>query len=148
MHTIKDALQYISSSHSVEITSPTRPGQVIEASRQELIEALPPVLILHLKRFLYDTNVKDVVKIGKQVAFGPELEIIPGQFSPYEQSVFRCAQLVARTHCANSETGTSSEVPAIRRYVITDHSYGHFLRMSFCSVVPPWAISIWRPLYP
>lgn len=62
----------------MEITSPTRPGQVLEAKRQELIEALPPVLILHLKRFLYDTNVGDVVKIGKHVSFGPELEIPPG----------------------------------------------------------------------
>jgi ubiquitin carboxyl-terminal hydrolase 10 len=75
-------LQYISYPHSVEITSPTRPGHVIEASRQELIEALPPVLILHLKRFLYDTKVGDVVKIGKQVAFGPELEITPGEYYP------------------------------------------------------------------
>ena len=79
MHTIKDALQYISHPHSVEISSPTRPGQVIEASRQELIEALPSVLILHLKRFLYDTTVGDVVKIGKQVLFSPELEIGPGK---------------------------------------------------------------------
>lgn len=79
MHTIKDALQFISAPHSVEITSPTRPGVVIEASRQELIEALPPVLILHLKRFLYDTKVGDVVKIGKHVTFGPDLEIGSGQ---------------------------------------------------------------------
>lgn len=64
----------------MEITSPTRPGQVIEASRQELVEALPPVLVLHLKRFLYDTTVGDVVKIGKQVTFTPELEIGSGQF--------------------------------------------------------------------
>lgn len=83
VHTIKDALQYISHPHSVEITSPTRPGQVIEASRQELIESLPPVLVLHLKRFLYDTSVGDVVKIGKQVAFGPELEITPGELLVY-----------------------------------------------------------------
>lgn len=76
--TIKDALQHISDPHSVEISSPTRPGVVIEASRQELIESLPPILILHLKRFLYDTSVGDVVKIGKHVTFGPELEIGPG----------------------------------------------------------------------
>ena len=67
----------------VEITQPTRPGAVIEASRQELIETLPPVLILHLKRFLYDTNVGDVVKIGKHVTFGPDLEIGSGQSSYY-----------------------------------------------------------------
>ena len=34
---------------------------------------------MHLKRFLYDTNVGDVVKIGKQVTFGPDLEIGSGE---------------------------------------------------------------------
>ncbi|KAI0689424.1 hypothetical protein BC835DRAFT_1283037 [Cytidiella melzeri] len=73
--TIKDALQYISHPHSVEISSATRPGVVLDATRTELIYSLPPILILHLKRFLYDTSVGDVVKIGKHVIFGPELEI-------------------------------------------------------------------------
>lgn len=80
--TIKDALQYTSQPHAVEITSPTRPGVIIEATRQELIEYMPPVLILHLKRFLYDTSVGDVVKIGKHVTFGPELEIGVGMQQP------------------------------------------------------------------
>lgn len=40
-----------------------------------LIEALPPVLVLHMKRFEYDASVGSVVKVGKQVAFGPELVI-------------------------------------------------------------------------
>jgi hypothetical protein len=40
-----------------------------------LIEALPPVLVLHLKRFLYDAATGSVVKIGKPVQFTPELEI-------------------------------------------------------------------------
>jgi ubiquitin carboxyl-terminal hydrolase 10 len=46
-----------------------------EASQQVLIEALPPVLVLHLKRFLYDMAVCDIVKIEKPVQFMPELEI-------------------------------------------------------------------------
>lgn len=79
VNTIKDALSFISTPHSVEISSPTRPGVVIEATRQELVELLPPVLILHLKRFHYDTGVGDVVKIGKHVTFGPDLEIGPGE---------------------------------------------------------------------
>lgn len=39
---------------------------------------LPPVLVLHLKRFLYDTTVNDVVKLSKKIAFGTELEIPKG----------------------------------------------------------------------
>lgn len=31
---------------------------------------------------MYDTKVSDVVKIGKQVAYGPELEITPGTSFP------------------------------------------------------------------
>ena len=82
VHTINDALSFISAPHSVEISAPTRPGVVIEATRQELVEALPPVLVLHLKRFHYDTAVGDVVKIAKHVSFGPELEIGPGECLP------------------------------------------------------------------
>lgn len=59
------------------MTSPTRPGVMIDASQQVLIETVPPILVLHMKRFLYDTKVNGVVKIGKQVSFGPELEISP-----------------------------------------------------------------------
>ena len=43
-----------------------------------LIEALPPVLVLHLKRFRYDEAAGGVVKIGKPVQFSPELEIPSG----------------------------------------------------------------------
>jgi ubiquitin carboxyl-terminal hydrolase 10 len=45
-----------------------------------LIESLPPILVLHLKRFLYDTQVGDVVKVGKPISFTPELEIDPSMF--------------------------------------------------------------------
>ena len=51
-----------------------------EASQQVLIEALPPILVLHLKRFLYDTAARGVVKIGKPVQFGPDLDIPLGAF--------------------------------------------------------------------
>ena len=40
-----------------------------------LIEAFPPVLVLHLKRFQYDEAAGGVIKIGKPVQFSPELDI-------------------------------------------------------------------------
>lgn len=61
------------------MTSSSRPGVQVDASQQTLIETLPPVLVLHLKRFLYDTAVKDVVKLSKKVMFGTELEIPKGE---------------------------------------------------------------------
>ena len=46
-----------------------------DMSQQMLIEALPPVLVLHLKRFRYDATAGGAVKIGKPVQISPELDI-------------------------------------------------------------------------
>lgn len=75
IRTIQDALSYISAPSHVQVSIPTQPGVPVEATQQVLIESLPPILVLHIKRFCYDINVKGVVKVGKQVAFGPELDI-------------------------------------------------------------------------
>ncbi|KAF7364168.1 Cysteine proteinase [Mycena sanguinolenta] len=75
IHTIADALALISHPQTVQVSQPSRPGIVVDASQQILIDALPPILILHVKRFCYDTAVGGVVKVGKRVAFGPELEV-------------------------------------------------------------------------
>ncbi|KAF8830898.1 hypothetical protein HHX47_DHR1000250 [Lentinula edodes] len=70
IHTIQEALANISKPQTVHLVDPPREG-----SQLVLIEALPPVLVLHMKRFEYDASVGSVVKVGKQVAFGPELVI-------------------------------------------------------------------------
>ncbi|KAG1725193.1 hypothetical protein EDB19DRAFT_1644172, partial [Suillus lakei] len=57
------------------LTSITRPGATLDAVQQIHVESLPPTLILHLKRFLCDANKGGVAKVGKQVAFAPELEV-------------------------------------------------------------------------
>ncbi|KAJ7114670.1 hypothetical protein C8R43DRAFT_902953 [Mycena crocata] len=75
IHTIEDALAFISHPQAVQLTHPARPGAVLDASQQVLIDALPPVLVLHVKRFCYDAVAGGVIKIGKQVTFGPELDI-------------------------------------------------------------------------
>ncbi|KAJ7827322.1 hypothetical protein B0H14DRAFT_3088382 [Mycena olivaceomarginata] len=75
IHTIADALALISHPQTVQMSHPSRPGIVVDASQQILIDALPPILILHVKRFCYDTAVGGVVKVGKRVVFGPELEV-------------------------------------------------------------------------
>ena len=79
IHTIQDALSYISHPQPVQLTQSARPGVTVEAQQQVLIESLPPILVLHIKRFCYDTSVNGVVKVGKQVKFGPELEIGSGE---------------------------------------------------------------------
>ena len=51
---------------------------MVDASQRVLIDVLPPILVLHVKRFCYDVTVGGVVKVMKQVRFGPEVEIEPG----------------------------------------------------------------------
>ena len=74
VYTGQGALSHIPQPQSVQVG----PWGSSEASKQVLIEALPPVLVLHLKRFLYDTAARGVAKIGKPVQFTPELEILLG----------------------------------------------------------------------
>ncbi|KAF8467097.1 hypothetical protein DFH94DRAFT_639094 [Russula ochroleuca] len=71
VYAIENALARISHLQPVQLG----PSSLGEASQQVLIEALPPVLVLHLKRFLYDVAADDIVKISKPVQFAPELEI-------------------------------------------------------------------------
>jgi len=80
IQTIQDALSGISQPQSVQLTQSARPGVIIEGHQQSLIEVLPPILVLQLKRFGYDTT--GVAKVGKQVKFGPELEIGPDLMVP------------------------------------------------------------------
>ncbi|KAF8462482.1 hypothetical protein DFH94DRAFT_640676, partial [Russula ochroleuca] len=77
VHSIEDALARISHLRPVRLG----PSGLSEASQQVLIDALPPVLVLHLKRFLYDVS-DGIVKISKPVQFAPELEIPPEIMAP------------------------------------------------------------------
>ncbi|KAH9987597.1 hypothetical protein BJV77DRAFT_774473 [Russula vinacea] len=76
VHTIQDALAHIS--------QPVQVGQSnsSEANQRVQIEALPPILILHLERFLYDTVADGTNKISKPIRFPPELEIPPEIMAP------------------------------------------------------------------
>ena len=69
VHTVEDALTRVSHLQPVQFGSPG----FSEASQRVFIEALPPVLVLHLKRFLYG-----IVKISKPIQFAPVLRIPHG----------------------------------------------------------------------
>jgi len=84
--TIEDALRNIATPGTVQMTSSSRPGIQVDASQQTLIETLPPVLVLHLKRFLYDTTINDVIKLSKKVTFGMELEVPKEVMAPTKRS--------------------------------------------------------------
>lgn len=59
---------------------------VVAASKQVFIETFPPVLILHLKRFVYDHVAHDSVKKNKPIAYGTELIIPQEIISPTKRS--------------------------------------------------------------
>ena len=69
--TVQDALTYASHPQPVQVGQ-SGSG---EASQQVLLEALPQVLVVHLKRFRYDAETDGIIKIGKPVRFEPELDI-------------------------------------------------------------------------
>ncbi|KAB5525603.1 hypothetical protein GE09DRAFT_475731 [Coniochaeta sp. 2T2.1] len=50
-------------------------GKNVTATKQVFIESLPPVLILHLKRFQFDAETNGTTKIWKKVGYPLELEI-------------------------------------------------------------------------
>jgi ubiquitin carboxyl-terminal hydrolase 10 len=73
--TIEDALHSLTTIETVSVQS--RQGISVEATKQMLIEQLPPILILHLKRFVYDP-ITGIGKNTKTVRFGPDLDIRSG----------------------------------------------------------------------
>ena len=74
VNNITDALKGLTRSETLhgDFNSPRGPG--VSATKQVFIETLPPVLILHLKRFQYD-NAGGTQKIWKKIGYPLELEI-------------------------------------------------------------------------
>ena len=88
VHAIEDALARISHLQPVEL-NPSGRG---EATQQVLIEALPSVLVLRLKRFQYDVTADGIVKINKPVQFAPELDIPLGTKFSFVSPVLAMAE--------------------------------------------------------
>lgn len=72
---IVDALKGLTRSENMQGEFQSPRGQQSTATKQVFIETLPPVLILHLKRFHYDSTTKRTEKIWKKVGYPLELEI-------------------------------------------------------------------------
>ena len=81
INNITDALKGLTRSEVLhgDFNSPRGPNAT--ASKQVFIETLPPVLILHLKRFQYD-NASGTQKIWKKVGYPLDLEIPKEVFPP------------------------------------------------------------------
>jgi len=75
VNNIVDALKGLTRPESMQGDFHSPRGPKNRATKQVFIETLPPVLILHLKRFHYDNSSKRAEKIWKKIGYPLELEI-------------------------------------------------------------------------
>jgi ubiquitin C-terminal hydrolase len=61
-------------------------GDII--SQKSYIDKLPQVLIVHLKAFYYDKELKKIMKINKQIDYGTTLTISEDFLSPSKKKEF------------------------------------------------------------
>lgn len=87
VHNIVDALKGLTRPEALQGDFKSPKGPKVSATKQVFIETLPPVLILHLKRFQYDSN-GGVQKIWKKIGYPLELELPKEVFSRQQQGKF------------------------------------------------------------
>jgi len=74
IHSVRDALEGLSTKEEVSCTSSVN-GQEIAMWKQLSLEVLPIILVVHLKRFLFDKSCTKIYKLAKKVDFSVDLEI-------------------------------------------------------------------------
>ncbi|KFY27775.1 hypothetical protein V493_03312 [Pseudogymnoascus sp. VKM F-4281 (FW-2241)] len=84
VHNIIDALKGLTKPETITGDFKSPRGSNVTATKQVSIETLPPMLILHLKRFQYD-NSGGTQKIWKKVGYPLELEIPKEVFARQKQ---------------------------------------------------------------
>lgn len=87
VHNILDALRGLTKPESIQGDFNSPRGPNVTATKQIFIETLPPVLILHLKRFQYDSLTGATQKIGKKVGYPLDLEIPREVFPAHRRNV-------------------------------------------------------------
>ena len=87
VNNIVDALKGLTRSETLHGDFKSPKGPNVTAVKQVFIETLPPVLILHLKRFQYD-NTGGTQKIWKKVGYPLELEIPKEVFPRQKRGIY------------------------------------------------------------
>ncbi|XP_055002126.1 ubiquitin carboxyl-terminal hydrolase 10 [Sorex araneus] len=80
IHTVQDALESLVAREAVQGYT-TKTKQEVEVSRRVTLEKLPPVLVLHLKRFVYEKS-GGCQKLVKNIDYPVDLEISRELLSP------------------------------------------------------------------
>lgn len=81
VNSVSDALKHITKPEKIQGDFKSPKGPNVTATKQVYIDSVPPVLILHLKRFQYD-NTGGAQKIWKQIAYPLELDFPAEAMSP------------------------------------------------------------------
>lgn len=87
VNNIIDALKGLTKSESIQGDFNSARGPNVTATKQVFVETLPPVLILHLKRFQYDSVTQGTQKIWKKIGYPLDLEIPREVFPPHRRNV-------------------------------------------------------------
>ncbi|EAW08021.1 mRNA-binding ubiquitin-specific protease UBP3 [Aspergillus clavatus NRRL 1] len=87
INNIVDALKGLTKPESIQGDFNSSRGPNVTATKQIFIENLPPVLILHLKRFQYDSATRGTQKIWKKIGYPLDLEIPREVFPPNRRNI-------------------------------------------------------------
>jgi ubiquitin carboxyl-terminal hydrolase 10 len=87
INNIIDALKRLTKPESIQGDFNSSRGPNVTATKQIFIDNLPPVLILHLKRFQYDSVTHGTQKIWKKIGYPLDLEIPREVFPPNRRNI-------------------------------------------------------------
>ena len=86
MNSIIDALHHLTEPEHLHGFNRSNKTPV-EATKQTLIESLPPILILHLKRFVFEPGTQATHKLCKFVNYESHLKITREMLSQSSQGI-------------------------------------------------------------
>ncbi|KAL4898326.1 hypothetical protein BDV59DRAFT_197252 [Aspergillus ambiguus] len=87
IHNIVDALKGLTKPESIQGDFNSPRGPNVTATKQLFIEVLPPVLVLHLKRFQYDSVTRGTQKVWKKIGYPLDLELPREVFPPNKRNI-------------------------------------------------------------
>lgn len=86
VNNIVDAIKGLTKPEGIQGDFNSARGPNVTATKQMFIESLPPVLILHLKRFQYDSVTRGTQKIWKSIGYPLDLEIPREVLPPHKRN--------------------------------------------------------------
>jgi len=121
-----------------------RTKQVVEASRCTSLEELPTILILHIKRFVYDGSSRGVQKVMKPVDFTVDMEIPKSVLSAESRPKFAAKQRLYKLFAVVYHNGRE----ATKGHYVTDvyHTgYGTWLHCDDATITETAEQSVLNP---